>query len=145
MTIDYSLMDESVDKICHSLRTEPNDWKLGLYCITAPDHLGSIQIEIGLQDTFMSVRTYKHSITSEKVFSYDQGKKICKAYYEAKSLIGSQVQQDILRKTCSTTLEKPAKTSKPEIAPRDPKDDSGCNCYVAYILVMGLLIYIFTS
>lgn len=141
---DFSIMDELVDKICHSLRTEPEKWEIGIYCITSPTSLGSIQIEKGVQSTFTEVRIAKHLIRSEKVFSLEQGKKICEAYTEAKSLIGSQVQQDILRKTCST-IEKPAKTSKPETAPKDPKDNSRCNCHVAYILIMGLLIYIFTS
>lgn len=81
-------------------------------------------------------------MSSESVFSLEQGEKICEAYTEASSKIGSKIQQDILRKTCSTLLEEPAKTSKPQIKSRDGSEG---NCHVAYILIIGLLIYIFTS
>ena len=101
--IDYSIMDETVDKICESLLSEPEGWSFGIWYIKAPSSLGSIEIEIGLQNTF----TYcKHEgATTCQVFSLKQGKKIAEAYYKALSNIGSGKQQEILKKISTSREE----------------------------------------
>ena len=142
MTTDYTIMDPVVDKICESLRTEPEKWKLDQLLITAPKSLGSIQIEKGLHSTFTEVRLNSHTSRSEAVFSLEQGRKIAKAYYYAKSKIGSQLQQDILSRV-TTPKEEPVKVFKPELKSKDNEPDT--TYYTLYIIIIGLLIYILTS
>lgn len=125
---DFSIMDETVDKICESLLSEPEKWSFGIWYIKAPSSLGSIEIEIGLQNTFTSC---KHERTTTcQVFSLKQGKKIAEAYYKALSDIGSEKQQEILNKL-NTAREESNKINIENILERKEK-----SCTISWILFL---------
>lgn len=109
---DFSIMDETVTKICNSLVTEPEKWIFDTYYIKAPRYLGSIAIYKDLHTTFTSIKSTVSSNNDEVVFSFEQGKRIRTAYYKALSITGSRKQQEIL-KQLNSPIEKPAITSKP--------------------------------
>ena len=76
---DFTLMRPLVDKLCESLITEPENWDFEIWYITSPNHLGSIEIYMGTQNTFTETRSKKGSTHTETVFSYEQGKLIKKS------------------------------------------------------------------
>lgn len=133
---NFSIMDETVTKICDSLVTEPEKWTFDIYDIVSPANLGRIVIEKGIQDTFMSVRHSRYSVSSESVFSYDQGQKIASAYCKALLITGSRKQQEIL-KQLNSPIEKPAVTSNPaQLAPRTT------TCRLPWYLFAASVFYI---
>lgn len=133
---DFSIMDETVTKICNSLVTEPEKWKFDIFDIVSPASLGRLVIVKGVRDTFTSVRHSRYSVPSERVFSYEQGQKIRAAYYKALSITGSRKQQEILKQVSSPT-ENPAVTSKPaQLAPKTP------SCRLPWYLFAASILYI---
>lgn len=134
---DFSIMDETVAKICNSLITEPEKWTFGIFDIVSPSSLGTLVIVNGLQDTFTSVRHSRRSVLNERVFSYEQGQKIRNAYYQALSITGSKKQQKIIKQLSSTTLEKPTSTEKPaQLALKTT------SCKLPWILFSASVFYI---
>ena len=138
--IKYSLMDETVDKICKSLISEPELWSFGTWDIVSPKHLGSIEIKIGFQNSFTDCRHY--GAQSCKVFSQDQGEKIRKAYHNALSTIGSNKQQEILKKL--NTTEKDDNIITKEKKQHKHLHTKGYRvCLVLWILLCISIIFLF--
>lgn len=134
--IDFSIMNETVDKICESLLKEPENWKFGIWYIESPLSFGPISIEIGIQNTFTNVKTEESSIITARVFSMDQGRKIQEAYYQALSIVGSARQQSILNILKNEKVEIIEEENKYNI-----KKDSNCLCIITLISLFSYIIY----
>ena len=139
--IDFSIMNETVDKICESLLKEPENWKFGIWYIESPLSLGPISIEIGIQNTFANVKTEKSSIITARVFSMDQGRKIQEAYYQALSIVGSARQQSILN-----ILKNENKSNDDNIIIKEENKDNikkeiNCFCIITLIVLFSYIIY----
>ena len=134
--IDFSIMNETVDKICESLLKEPENWKFGIWYIESPLSLGPISIEIGIQNTFTNVKTEESSIITARVFSMEQGRKIKEAYYQALSIVGSARQQSILNILKNEKVETIEEKNKDNI-----KKDNNCFCMITLILLFSYIIY----
>lgn len=138
--IDYSIMDETVDKICESLLSEPDGWSFDTFDITSPEHLGSIKIEIGLQNTFTKIRT--KGTHCDTVFSYNQGRKIADSYYKALSINGSKAQQKILSKL--SNARKQDESFKYESQKINEKINYKC-IFIFFLFCMSISLLIFNK
>lgn len=139
--IDFSIMNETVDKICESLLKEPENWKFGIWYIESPLNFGPISIEIGIQNTFTNVKTEESSIITARVFSMEQGRKIKEAYYQALSIAGSARQQSILN-----ILNNENKSDDDNIIVKEKnkdniKKENNFFCIINLIILFSYIIY----
>lgn len=91
----FDTMESTVEKICNSLYTKPNDW----YFDTVTFHLKSRpDVKYWCATDITPITELWDGVTAHVVFSEEQGKRILKAYLSARSVIANSIQSKI--KSC---------------------------------------------
>ncbi len=89
---DFKFMDDVVNKICKSMKEDPNRWLISTY--TVEDTESGVDYWISDHKNIYSIWTGN---TTERVFSNAQGKMIGKAFQELCSIKESQAQEKVIK------------------------------------------------
>lgn len=104
--LDFSGMDLVVDKLCESMKNNPEQWTI---CTCTVDHkISGIKYWIGLTDTITEIW---NGTSREEVFSKEQGDKLYAAVVEMKEKNGSEAQKKIINSVCVVENKIEAKNS----------------------------------